>query len=433
MGRFVIQKNFSDRRCIMKAVLIFTLLLLLTLAAAFPQAEGDPTLRLSIGDPKTKARLVEVRPGKILSRRTGKTVSEETLVRDLLRADFIYVGETHDSLPMHDVQLRVLRALHRADGRETAVGLEMYPASVQPVLDRWSAGELEEEEFLRASRWYVHWNFHWGFYRGIFDFVRQNGIPVSGLNVARDVISRIRMKGWQGLSEEEKALVPEPDLLNEDHRTLMRAVFSGEEMPPQMRGESFEAVFEGLYRSQSAWDEVMALNADRASNAGKRRVVVLAGSGHLIYNLGINRRAFERNGRPFRTVVCVTVPVGLPSVKVSRSLADYVWGLAEEERPAFPSVGLRLKSFDGLANLVVEAKPTDGVARGQDFEKGDVVLSVDGKEFSDLNDVRMHLARYSWGGQAVFRLLRAGQEKTVALKFEPPAPPEADRKERREP
>lgn len=417
----------------MKAGWMTALLFLSSLAAAFAQEEGDATLRLSIGDPKTRGRLVDISPGKIVSGRTGKLVSEETLFRDLRRADFIYVGETHNSLPMHDVQLRVLRALNRADGREMAVGLEMFPASSQPVLDRWSAGGLEEEEFIRESRWYVHWNFHWGFYRGIFDFARDNGVPVFGLNVAREVISKVRMKGWASLSEEEKALVPEPDLSNEDHRTLMRAVFSSEEMPPQMRGEGFEAVFEGLYRSQSAWDEVMALNAVRASGGGKRRVVVLAGSGHLIYNLGISRRAFERNGRPFRTVVCVTVPKGRPSVQVSRSLADYVWGLAEEERPAFPSVGLRFKKFDGLDNLVIEAKPADGVAQGQDFEKGDVVLSVDGKMFSDLNDVRMHLARCPWGGQAVFRLLRAGQEKTVVLKFEPPAAPEADGKEGRKP
>ncbi|OGD27137.1 MAG: hypothetical protein A2Y56_14995, partial [Candidatus Aminicenantes bacterium RBG_13_63_10] len=183
----------------------------------------------------------------------------------------------------------------------------------------------------------------------------------------------------------------------------------------------FEAVFEGLYRAQSAWDEVMAANAVRASENGKRRVVVLAGSGHLIYNLGINRRVFERNRRPFRTIVCVAVPKGRPSVAVSRSLADYIWGLAEEDRPAYPSVGLRMKMFASLANPVLEAKPVDGVALGKDFDKGDVILSVDGKPFSDINELRMYLARFAWGEETTFRLLRAGQEKTVVLKFDPPA------------
>lgn len=200
----------------------------------------------------------------------------------------------------------------------------------------------------------------------------------------------------------------------------MKAIFSTEDMPPQMRGEGLEAVFEGLYRAQSAWDEVMAANAVRASADGARRVLVLAGSGHLIYNLGINRRVFERTNRPFRTVVCVTVPRDRPHVTVSRTLADYVWGLSEEERPAYPSVGLRLKTFDGLANLVVEAKPADGAAAGKDFEKGDVILSVDGKTFSEINELRMFLSRFSWGEETAFRILRSGQERTVVLKFDTP-------------
>ncbi|MBN2198396.1 MAG: ChaN family lipoprotein [Candidatus Aminicenantes bacterium] len=403
--------------------------LFLVLPGRSPAGESeDLTLRLSVGNQRYKDKIVHIRPGSIVSARTGRAMPEKAVLRDLQRADFVYIGETHDSLPMHEVQLRVLQALHGAGGKDLAVGVEMFPASSQAVLDRWSGGELSEEDFLRASRWYVTWNFHWGYYNGLFDFARRNAVPVVGLNVAREIIAKIRRGGWASLSDEEKTLVPEPDLSNPDHRALMKAVFSGENMPPQMRGEGFEKVFEGLYRAQSAWDEVMASNADRASDSGKRKVLVLAGSGHLIYNLGINRRVFERNGRPFRTVVCVSVPRDRPSVAVSRSLADYIWGLAEEERPAFPSVGLRLKTFDGLANLVVEAKPADGVARGRDFEKGDVILSVDGMLFSDLNELRMHLARYGWGEEAAFRLLRSGQEKTAVLKFDPPASPaEADK------
>ena len=107
-------------------------------------------------------------------------------------------------------------------------------------------------------------------------------------------------------------------------------------------------------------------------------LVVLAGSGHLLYNLGINRRAYEKARWPQATVVCVAVPKGAQSVVVSRGLADFVYGIPAEERPAFPAVGLGFKSFEGLRNLVVEKKPGDGVAKSADFEKGDVVLSVDG-------------------------------------------------------
>jgi S1-C subfamily serine protease len=87
-------------------------------------------------------------------------------------------------------------------------------------------------------------------------------------------------------------------------------------------------------------------------------------------------------------------------------------------------VGLGFKKFKGLDNLVVDSKPIDGVALGQGFEKGDVVLSVDGKTYTDANELRTALAKFAWEAEVKFRILRAGVEKELTLKFheQPPAP-----------
>jgi len=124
------------------------------------------------------------------------------------------------------------------------------------------------------------------------------------------------------------------------------------------------------------------------------------------------------------TVITVAVPKGRKSLQVERSLGDFIWGIEEEERPAFPSVGLNFKKFDGLENLVIQQKPTDGAAKGLDLEKGDVILSVGGKPFSDVNEVRMFLAGFKWGDEVVFKILRGGDVKDVVMKFEMPAPDE---------
>jgi uncharacterized iron-regulated protein len=89
-----------------------------------------------------------------------------------------------------------------------------------------------------------------------------------------------------------------------------------------MKGAGLDMVFEGLYRSQSAWDEVMAANAVRGVESEGRRLVVCAGSGHLLYNLGLNRRAYERSKLPFKTVISVVIPAGRKSLTVSRSIGD---------------------------------------------------------------------------------------------------------------
>jgi len=378
----------------------------------------DPTLTLKIGDPKLKDKVMEVGVGAVLSGETGAAVDFERMIRDMMTSRIVHVGETHDSMPMHELQFQVIRALYARD-KHLAVGLEMLPVTVQEALNKWTSGILTKDELIREIRWYVNWNFNFGYYEKIFDFAREHRLPIYALNIPREIITKIRMRGWDALSEEEKALIPgTPDVTNQDHRTLIRTVFESSDIPHAMKGPGLDAVFEGLYRSQSAWDEVMGANAVRGVESEGRRVVVCVGSGHLLYNLGLNRRAYERSKMPFKTVIAVAIPAGKKSLTVSRAIGDYVFGLPEEEKPAFPTIGLGFKKVDNLENLVVDPKPTDGVAGRSDFEKGDIILSVDGKAYSDINEIRMALAKLKCGDEAKFKILRAGQVKDVSLKCE---------------
>jgi len=408
-----------------------TLRLAVLLAIVFPGAIGalgqgtDPVQTMKIGNPRFKGQTVDVAPGTIISMETGKAVSFEQMIREMKPAAFVHIGETHDCLPMHELQARIIRALHAQD-RMLAVGLEMYPVTLSEPLAKWSLGLLTEAEFLREGRWYTTWNQNFAYYRPIFEYVKAQGIPLYPLNAPREIINKVRMRGWDALTEAEKAIMPKPDLSHEEHRLLMRTIFSAEEMPAAMKGAGMDMMFEGLYRGQSAWDTVMAANAVKAHEREGRKVVVLVGSGHLIYNLGLNRRAAEMSKLPGKTIVAVEIPKGKSVVTVSRTLADYIVGIEEEERRAYPSIGLAFKKVQDLDNVMIDGKPIDGAARGKDFEKGDVVLSVDGKRFSDIDELRIYLAGLAWGAEASFRLLRAGAEKNVVLKLEttPMPPPE---------
>ena len=391
------------------------------LAAPLFGQEIDPSFLLHIGDPRFKDLTVEVKAGEIVSLETGAPVSFETMIEEMRAVPFVFLGETHDSLPMQELQARILRALSDRDPA-LAVGLEMYPVAFQEPLSRWSAGLLDEDAFLREGRWYTTWNQNFAYYRPIFALIKERRLPLYALNAPREIITRIRRAGWDALSDEEKAIVPKPDLANEEHRRLMRTIFSSEEMPEAMKGAGMEMMFEGLYRGQAAWDSVMAANAVKARGGGERKVVVLVGSGHLLFNLGLNRRTVEMSGLPGKTVVAVEIPRGKSSLTVSRTLADYIVGLEAEERRAYPSIGLAFKKFAGLDNPVIERTPIDGAARGRDFEKGDVVLSVDGRKFTDIDEMRILLAGFGWGDEVRFRLLRAGTEKDVVLKMEETLP-----------
>jgi uncharacterized iron-regulated protein len=383
----------------------------------YGEQKEDKSLLLQIGDKDYKNKVMEIFPGQIYSKQEGKPVSFLKMIEDMKDNRIIYVGETHNSLPMHDIQLRIIQALYEHDN-DLSVGLEMLPVSTQEALNKWNLGTLTQEEFVQKVKWYVNWNYNFGFYEKIFKFAKENRVPIYALNISREIIKKVRMKGWNELSDEEKDLVPQPHLADEEHRTLIRTIFESTEIPHQMKGKNLEIAFEGLYRAQSAWDEVMAFNAVRMLK--EKKMVVLSGSGHLFYNLGINRRAYKRSRLPFKTVICLAVPEENEGLEVSRSLADYVWGIPEQERPAFPSIGLSFKKFDGLDNLVVESKAIEGIAKGSDFEKGDIILSVDGKDFNDINQLRIYLAKFIWDEEVKFRLLRRAQALEVTLEFKIP-------------
>jgi len=391
--------------------------------AAAAAEKPDATLTLKIGDPALKDKVMEIGVGAILAGRTGRPVAFDRMIDEMLAARIVHVGETHNSMPMHEIEFQVIRALYDRD-KNLAIGLEMVTVALQETLNKWTAGILTKDELLREIRWYVTWNFNFGYYEKIFDFAREHRLPIYALNAPREVINKIRMRGWDVLTDEEKAFFPgPPDTTNADHRTLIRTVFESSDIPEAMKGPGLDKMFEGLYRGQSAWDTVMGANAVRAAKAEGRRVVVCVGSGHLLYNLGLNRRAYEMSKLPFKTVIAVEVPAGKKALPVSRAIGDYVFGLPPMDKPAFPNIGLGFKKVDNLENLVIDAKPTEGAASRADFEKGDIILSLDGKAYSDINELRMELAKLRCGGEMKFKVLRAGSVKDVALKCEKAAAP----------
>jgi uncharacterized iron-regulated protein len=393
---------------------------LFTLFAAADNSDEDQDryLRLNIGTPELKDKILSVSPDRLYDMSSGQTIEFPQMIDHMMSSRFIYIGETHNSLPMHDIQLKIIQALYEKDKR-IAIGLEMIPVTLQHVLNKWSLGILREEELIQDASWYETWNFNFKFYERIFAFAKLNEIPVYGLNIPKELITKIRMRGWDTLTDDEKRIAPQPDVSNQEHRMLIRTIFESSDLPHEMKGPGLDMMFQGLYRAQSAWDESMAYYASRASDLSERRIVVLAGSGHLLYNLGINRRAHEIKGYPFKTVICLEIPDEKGSLRVSQSLADYVWGLNEEGHPAFPSIGLAFKKFEGLTNIVIEREPIDGVAKGGNFAKGDVVLSVDGRAFTEINALRFYLAKFGWNDEVKFRLLREAEEIDVVLKFHP--------------
>ena len=113
----------------------------------------------------------------------------------------VLVGEHHSNISHHEAQVDVIRTLKESGG-QVAVGLEMFRSDSQQALDRWVAGNIGEEDFLAI--FYDNWGYSWENYRVIFDYARENKIPLIGLNVSRDITRQVSRQGFASLNKDQK-------------------------------------------------------------------------------------------------------------------------------------------------------------------------------------------------------------------------------------
>jgi len=396
------------------------LLLLAGLAVAPPVSAQSRILRLAIGDPDRKDREAPVVLDGITDTKTGVTITPAELAARLSHVTLLLAGEEHTNMEAHRVQLRVIDALVKA-GRRVAIGLEMYPYTEQKYLDQWRDNLFTEEGFVRISRWYENWGYHWLYYRDIFELARQHRLPMFAVNTPREVVSAVRKKGLASLTPEEAAHIPkEIDVDNPDHMTFFKTTFEGQEGPVHGAGMG-EEMWKNMLSAQATWDATMGYNAVQALRTiddPKAIMVVLVGSGHVAYGLGIERQARKWFDGGIATLIPVAATdSGSPVKSVQASYANFVWGIAEETDSLFPTLGVSTAVGQGeAARRVLIVQPDSAGARAG-FKAGDVLVSLDGTPLADKELYSRLMAGKRWGDSATFVVRRGAEEVTLRAVF----------------
>lgn len=271
---------------------------------------ADPN-RLSIGGRGT----VTVAPGQIVSTRTGRPATVAEIAQSARGKGWVFLGEQHATEPHQQLHADVVRALV-AEGRRPVIGLEMITRPKQDVLDAWTAGKLDEEAFLKDVDWKGQWGFDFRFYRPIFAVAKEKSLPVVGLNVPRDWVRAVGRGGYAALPTTARLQLPaKMDTTVKDHRAVFNSLMGGHPMSGT-QGEN-------MYAAQVLWDEGMADTALKYRERFNPDVfVVMAGSGHIMYRQGINRRIAMRRAGDGVTVVMLS---SKEPVEVSRGIGDFVF------------------------------------------------------------------------------------------------------------
>ena len=251
--------------------------------------------------------------GSIVSTQKSAAVPFEALLEELQNSRVIYVGEKHTSQEDHRIQLEVIQALFEKFPN-LAVGMEMFDHTYQDVLDQWSAGKLDQKDFIQKVHWYANWRYDFSLYQDILEFIKENRLRLVGLNIPNHIPPKIREGGIKNLRADEKDHLPSQiDLSHSAHRDYVEKVFNA-------HGHHFrgEVEFDNFYAAQVVWEDGMA--AAIAQNLRNDVMVVLAGNGHIQFKYGIPERAFKRTGAAFTTIYPAST-----GTEVELDIADYIW------------------------------------------------------------------------------------------------------------
>ncbi len=328
----------------------------------------------------------------------GGALDFDALVDTLAERRVVFVGEFHDRLDHHLNQLEIICRLHARDAN-IAIAMEFFQQPSQPHLDAFVEGRIDEASMLRASGYYERWRYDFRLYQPILSFARENGIALVALNVPSEITRKVGRQGIAGLSEAERAELPEGlDRVDDGYRARLKAVF--DEHPERSHGN-----FETFLQVQLLWDTGMAQAAARYLEAHPgRRVVVLAGDGHALRS-GIPERLAQRN-----PVASAVVLQGVHSAAYLED-GDFLLDSKPLELPRAGLLGVMLESDDDGVKVAGFSENSAAGAAG--IQARDRILAVDGQRVKGFADVKLVLLHKRPGDTVSVEIESAGGSATA--------------------
>lgn len=224
--------------------------------------------------------------GRWISPDDGQELSHGALMERMAQQQVILLGETHDRADIHRWQLHVAAGImaHRAD---IALGFEMFPRRLQPVLDAWVEGGLDEPAFLEAAEWKKVWGFPADLYLPLFRFCREFQLPMLALNCRRALVTEVGKLGWDAIPESDRDGLTPAKPATPAYRQRLRGLVSNATAEAQDLDDPMDPAWDRFVRAQQCWDRAFACNIKAALDRPNPPLVIgIIGQGHLEWGHG---------------------------------------------------------------------------------------------------------------------------------------------------
>jgi len=362
------------------------------------------------------------RPGRWIEPETRSVIPVRTLYPQLAAQQVVLLGEHHDNAEHHRWQLHTLAALH-AHNPDLVLGFEMFPRSLQPVLDRWVAGELDEAAFLQAVDWEQVWGFDPALYTPLFHFARLQQVPMVALNVGRSLVRAVGQGGWDSVPAAEREGVGDPAPASEAYRQELASVYRAKQQHGHGASASDESAFQHFVEAQLTWDRAMAeaLAEARGRHAAALAVGIL-GQGHVLHGHGVPHQLRDLGLSDIAELVPLTVSRDCKGL--TAGMARAVFTVPEHrppEGPPPPRLGVMIEAAE--AGVLITQVVDDSVAAGAGLQVGDVVQTAAGEVLGGPGDLIRVVQRQSPGTWLPLAVRRDGEVLDVVARFPPASTP----------
>ena len=321
-----------------------------------------------------------------------QSASLDSILPELARSRVVFVGERHDSYGQHLAQLDIIQRLHDINP-DIAIGMEMFQQPYQSFLDDYVAGSISEKEMLQGTEWYERWRHDYRLYQPVLQFAKEQQIPVIALNMQREITEKVAKSGLDGLSEQDKASLPGTiDKSDVAYEYRLQLIFH--QHPPR-EGREFNHFLE----VQLLWDESMAQQVSDYLKANPdRQMIVLAGSGHLMYGSGIPNRVKRELGAG------QVIVLPYDDLPVKPGITDFLIYPAMAKLPPRGLMGVMMGPYENAVKI--EQVVPGGAAAAAGIKKGDILQQIDQQQIGSPADVRLEMLGKQPGDRVKLTVLR---------------------------
>lgn len=210
----------------------------------------------------------------IIFDRQGESRILDDILQQAQGKQYIFFGELHGQPEAHQLQLQLLQGLYQRYGDNVVLGMEMFEADVQPVIDEYFGDIINQRSFESESRIWSNYKD----YKPMVEFAKENGISLVATNIPRRYANAVYHKSitvLDNLSDYAKQFLPELPMQVD---TTLQSYKSVRDMIPGHGGEN-------MLHSQAIKDATMA-----------KYILLHSGEGKIVYHLNGSYHSNDREG-----------------------------------------------------------------------------------------------------------------------------------------